>query len=107
MQESHTRLSMPVPIRYHLVNIGDKWPLSRGRTMNNISQDNEADLAAIDAVIAAFFGAFTNKNGARSRPLAYADDCPMRHRQGVGARNLRAGRLHRPAREIAEWRGAR
>ena len=32
--------------------------------MNNISQDNEADLAAIDAVIAAFFGAFTNKNGA-------------------------------------------
>jgi hypothetical protein len=31
--------------------------------MDNISQDNEADLAAIDVVIAAFFGAFTNKNG--------------------------------------------
>ena len=30
--------------------------------MDNISQDNEADLAAIDAVIAAFFGAFTNKH---------------------------------------------
>ncbi|HET6844949.1 MAG TPA: DUF4440 domain-containing protein [Candidatus Angelobacter sp.] len=31
--------------------------------MDNISQDNEADLAAIDALIAAFFGAFTNKHG--------------------------------------------
>lgn len=31
--------------------------------MDNISQDNEADLVAIDAVIAAFFGAFTNKQG--------------------------------------------
>ncbi len=30
--------------------------------MDNISQENEADLAAIDAVIAAFFGAFTNKH---------------------------------------------
>ena len=31
--------------------------------MDNISLGNEADLAAIDAVIAAFFGAFTNKHG--------------------------------------------
>jgi hypothetical protein len=31
--------------------------------MNNISQDTEADIAAIDVVIAAFFGAFTNKHG--------------------------------------------
>lgn len=31
--------------------------------MDNISQDNDADRAAIDAVIAAFFGAFSNKYG--------------------------------------------
>lgn len=31
--------------------------------MDTISQRNEADRAAIDAVIAAFFGAFTNKHG--------------------------------------------
>ncbi len=44
--------------------------------MDNISQDDEADLAAIDAVIAAFFGAFTNKHGpadlGRLRGLAIA-----------------------------------
>ncbi len=31
--------------------------------MDNISRESEADLAAIDAVITAFFGAFTNRRG--------------------------------------------
>ncbi len=34
-----------------------------GSTMDTILHDNKADLVAIDAVIAAFFGAFTNKHG--------------------------------------------
>src|SRR5689334_8875606 len=44
--------------------------------MRNVLQDNEADLVAIDAVIVAFFGAFSNKHGSadlgRLRALAIA-----------------------------------